>query len=449
MNTDWLTVVENLQITLDPGIFKVWISPLDGEVCDHSVCLNAPSEYAASWVRERLARDIRDAAAKVLGIAPDAVSLIVRSEKTEAPKRAVRPDEPAPAPGPQQMLLIESKCAESRWRFSFEGFVVGPCNEMAHAAARGLCADLADAGTLFVSAASGLGKTHLVQAVGKCLSEEGARHKIRYLTAEEFASSFVAALKSHDVEGFKSSLRQNDVLLLEDVHFLQNKVKMQEEILALIKSLQARGGRLVLTSSFAPRDLRHMDCQLVSLFCAGLLAHIASPALETRLSILKKKALMHQVVLPEPVSELLATRITGDVRQLESCLKNLIFMARQLNRQIGLEMALEMLNQYAETSRGVDMAAIIRLACDCFRLSESQLASRCRKSEYVHARNVVYYLARKHTQLSLQEIGERFNRTHSSVSKGLNVFQREMQRESGLGRQLAHAVALVERNAGV
>ncbi|MCL2122998.1 MAG: DnaA/Hda family protein, partial [Desulfovibrionaceae bacterium] len=383
-----------------------------------------------------------------LGLAPDAVSLSVRSKNTEPARRIASPGEAAACPRPEQGALVGPEYPEPRWRFSFEDFVVGPSNTVAYGAAKGLCADLA--GTLFVFAASGLGKTHLVQAVGKCLSEGNRmRRKICYLTAEEFASCFVTALKARDVEGFKTRLRQSDVLLLEDVHFLQNKGKMQEEALALIKSLQSKGSRLVLTSSFAPCELRHMDAQLVSLFCAGLLAHMDAPTLETRRCILREKARVHQVMLPEPVSELLATRITSDVRQLESCLNNLIFKARLLNRQICLDMALEVLGQYAEARHGLDIAAIIRLVCDSFKLSEPQLASRSRKSVYVQARYTAYYLARKHTQLSLQEIGDRFHRRHSSVIKGISVFEREMQRESTLGRQLAHTVALVERNAGI
>jgi chromosomal replication initiator protein len=192
-----------------------------------------------------------------------------------------------------------------------------------------------------------------------------------------------------------------------------------------------------------------MDGRLVSLFCAGLLAHMSAPTLETRRCILREKARVRQAVLPESVSELLATRITDDVRQLESCLSNLIFMARRLNRQINLDMALEVVGQYMQAQQGLDMPTIIRLVCDGFRLSEAQLASRSRKSEYVQARNAVYYLARKHTPLSFQEIGDRFNRCHSSVIKGLGVIEREMRIESALGRQMAHAVELVERSAGV
>ena len=454
MKAEWPAIVEKLQKTLEPGVFKVWISPLEGGVRENSVCLNAPTDFAASWIRERLSSVICEAATEVLGLGPEAISLVVRSENKEPVRSVQHPDEPVPPSRPGQGVLVGPAYPELRWRFSFRDFVVGPNNEMAYAAAKGLCAELADAGTLFVSAASGLGKTHLAQAVGKCLCEQEPHkcYKISYLSAEEFASCFVTALKARDWGGwggFKDRLRQSDVLLLEDVHFLQNKGKMQEEALALIKSLQSKGSRLVLTSSFAPRELRHMDCQLVSMFCAGLLAHMGSPTLETRRSILQKKARVHQVVLPESVSELLATRITSDVRQLESCLNNLIFKARLLNRQICLDMALEMVAQYTQTRHDLDMADIIRLVCASFKLSENQIASRNRRSEYVQARNTIYYLARKHTQLSLQEIGDRFQRRHSSVIKGLSAFEREIQRESTLGRQLAHAVGLVERSAGI
>ena len=455
MTADWPAIVKNLQKTLEPGVFKVWISPLEGVVRETSVYLNAPTDFAASWIRERLSSAICEAAAEVLGLGPEAISLVVCSENKEPVRSIKHPDEPAPPSHPEQGgIPIKPAYPELRWRFSFKDFVVGPNNAMAYAAAKGLCAELADAGTLFVSAASGLGKTHLAQAVGRCLSEQEPHkcYKISYLSAEEFASCFVAALKARDWGcwgDFKDRLRQSDVLLLEDVHFLQNKGKMQEEALALIKSLQSKGSRMVLTSSFAPRDLRHMDCQLVSLFCAGLLAHMGSPSLETRRSILQKKARVHQVVLPESVSDLLATRITSDVRQLESCLHKLIFMARQLKCEISLDMALEMVGQYVQAQHGLDMADIIRLVCDGFHLSESQITSRSRKSEYVQARNTIYYLARKHTQLSLQEIGDRFQRRHSSVIKGLSTFEREMQRKSARGSQLAHTVALVERNAGI
>lgn len=458
MNSAWSLICENLQKTLEPGFFKVWIAPLEGEVLDCDLSLKAPNEYAANWVRDRLSPAILTAASEALGKEAAELNLTVQAGAAQPAQRILPADSVPARPSSGQIpLIVPNRPAQARWRFSFDDFVVGPCNEMAFAAAKGLCADLAGAGTLFLSSASGLGKTHLAQAMGKCLSEDARSWpgecslcpKVNYLTAEEFASRFVAALKARDAENFKERLRQSEVLLLEDVHFLQNKEKMQEEILALIKSLQARGSRIVLTSSFAPRELHRMDSRLVSLFCSGLLTHMAGPDLETRRKIVCKKAHLHQVILPKAVSELLATRITGDVRRLESCLNTLVFKARLVNSLISLDMAAEMVRQYEEEQGGFDMDGIIRLVCAGFKLSPAQLASRSRKSEYVQARNTIYYLARKHTELSLQEIGDHFHRRHSSVIKGISVMEREMQRETPLGRRLAGAVALIERNAGI
>jgi chromosomal replication initiator protein len=455
---DWSILAEKLEKTLDPGVFKVWIAPLTGEVGEDGLHLRAPNEFAAVWVRERLGTVLRETAASLLETDPAALQLTIVPASGNAHPAAPSPSTEGPALRPSReqaaLPLPPPRCADHagrpQWRFSFENFVVGPSNEMACAAARGLCADLAGAGTLFLSASAGLGKTHLIHAMGKRLSEDGehAPCRISCLTAEEFASRYVMALKTRDVESFKAGLRRSEVLLLEDVHFLQNKERMQEEILALIKSLQAGGSRIAFTSSFTPRELRRMDGKLVSLFCSGLLAHIANPTLETRRNILQEKARLHQVVLPEPVSELLAARITGDVRRLESCLSTLVFKARLLNSLISPDMAEEIARQYADGQDGLGMDEIIRAVCAAFRFSLSQLASRSRKSELVQARSAVYYLARKHTALSLEEIGGYFNRRHSSVVKGISMMEREIRRETPLGRRLSDAVALVERGVG-
>ena len=270
-----------------------------------------------------------------------------------------------------------------------------------------------------------------------------------YLPAEDFASRFVASLRTHDVENFKSRFRDLDVLLLEDVHFFQGKEKMQDMALAVVKSLQAKGGRVIFTSSFSPRELQHVDSQLVSHFCSGILTDIGRPTEDMRRNILERKAKNFQVLLPDPVCELLACRLDGDVRQMESCLNSLIFKARLLNCGLNLDLAMEVLSQYAEVSCGADLPTIVRLVCESYGLNERQLASRSRRKECVIGRNTVYFLARKHTELTLEEIGEKFNRRHSTVIKGITSVERELSKETTLGRQIARAVKLIERNAGM
>jgi chromosomal replication initiator protein len=482
MTEQWLKISQNLQKTLDAGCYKVWIMPLHASMTGDRLILTAPSAYVAEKVDARFAEAIRAAARPVLG--SDFVLEICAGKASPAPTRTMPSisvaaprlcpeQQEAPAPQPvaaqpalaqpvqpplvratQQGMLPFSTAGAPlvrpqarQWRYSFDDLVTGPSNEMAVAGAR----DLSRHGsveTLFVSAPSGLGKTHLAQAVGRVISSNADMGRVGYLTADEFASRFVAAMRQNDLETFKAQVRALDVLLLEDVHFLQGKEKMQEQVLGLSKSLQERGSRVVMTSSFSPREMQHVDSQLLSHFSSGLLTSISKPTADMRRAILERKASVHQVLLPSPVSELLAERLSDDVRQLESCLNSLVFKAKLLNRSISLEMAWDVLGEYAQAS-GLDFGTIVRLVCESFGLTEHQLSSRSRRADYVLGRNTIYYLARKHTELSLQQIGDKFNRRHSTVIKGITSIERELSAESRVGRQVASTVTLIERNAGV
>ncbi|MBD5417564.1 MAG: chromosomal replication initiator protein DnaA [Desulfovibrio sp.] len=471
MQGTWADISANLKKMLDSGIFRVWIAPLRAVVDGTELRLTVPSAFMAEWLERHLLKTLREAAAPVLGVAADAVRvrLLTAQDGGEAPKaaasassaelvagvlprfgRCARAEAAAQMPLPEALprLVDPAQRPLARWRHSFEDFIIGPSNSMAVAAARDICQRGGQVRTLFVTGASGLGKTHLTQSAGHAISGDGASPRIAYLTAEEFASRFVQALKCKDVEGFKSRLRELDVLLLEDVHFLQRKKAMQELALAVIKGLQDRGGRVILTSSFAPRELRDMDPQLVSHFCSGILTSIGRPDREMRSRILTHKARTFQVLLPDEVRDLLASRLHGDVRQLESCLNSLIFKARLLNCGLNVDLAMEVVGQYAGEAQGLDMEAIIRLVCESYGLSEAQLRSRSRRQECVQGRNTVFYLARKHTELSLEDIGSAFNRRHSTVLRSITAVERELAKESRLGRQIARAVSLIERSAG-
>lgn len=365
---------------------------------------------------------------------------------------------PSPRPLPQRQLLLPealaepaASCAAQSWRYSFDDFVVGPCNEMAYAASRSMCGDVRQADILFLSSAPGLGKTHLMHAVGQVLTASCNRRRpqVAYLTAEEFTTRFYMSIKGQDTDRFKARYRNLDLLLLEDAHFLQGKEKTQAELLSTIKALTDRGSKVVFSSSFAPRDMRQMDDQLHSRLSAGLVTFIDRPDEETRRKILRRKAGFHQVLLPDDVEAVLARHIHADVRQIESCLCNLILKAKLLNSRITLQMAWDVLSQYASHSPILDMESIIRYICQGFEVSREQLLSSSRKQEYVCARNSAFFLARKHTDLSLENIGRHFNRRHSTVLKGITSLEREISRQSPRGRQIANTLAMIERNGNI
>ena len=244
MQEQWQKISENLRGVLNPGIFKVWIHPLDAHIEGNSLCLAAPSEYVARWLCDRMQDTLRSAAAPVLQVAPENIDIRISCQGAAvAPAAAAAAPLAAPvaqpvhevpaaplhaAPSrPSQPLWQPSQCSlplpaptlrprtRQRWRFSFDDFVVGPCNAMAVAAAKDICHDGGCVETLFVSSASGLGKTHIMQSVGRAVQEQGGQARLAYLSAEDLASRYVAALRSNDVESFRARLRDLDVLLLE------------------------------------------------------------------------------------------------------------------------------------------------------------------------------------------------------------------------------------------
>lgn len=438
---------------LDSGTFRVWIEPLEATFDEQCLHLHAPSSFMAEWLKKHLIIKIREAARAVSGAAtPLAIEVdaIMRSERQVSESSAgivkrVVPDSSTQATLPIKLSAFRQPVA---WKYNFDDFVTGPSNTMAVAAARDLCGK-GQVHTLYVNAAPGLGKTHLAQAAGHSVTCGGTPVKVGYLTGEQFASRFVAAMRSKELEEFKQKLCNLDVLLFEDVHFLQRKKAMQEMLLGIIKNLEAKGSRVIFTSSFAPRQLQDIDSQLVSHFCSGILASMGRPDIEMRQEILRRKARMFQVNLPDEIADLISRKLSSDIRQLESCLKSMVFKARLLNSGLTVDLALETIGQYAEVESVLDIEEIIRLVCESFGLSKMQLCSRTRRKDYVQGRNTVFYLARKHTDMSLEEIGCIFNRRHSTVMRSITQVEQELARESASGRQIARAVALIERKCGL
>lgn len=433
-----------LENRLEQGLFTLWIRPLTACCEGSSLELQAPNEFVASWVRERLSDVVREAAQELTGKRVD-LTVVVRKPApvvVEAAPTAL----PRLKASPALALPLDYQprpIAAARWRFSFDDFVVGPCNELACAASKGLCNDALAADHLFLSAGPGLGKTHLLHAIGRQLATRSNRSRlsIACLSAEEFATRLVLAIKARDAARFKTEFRESvDVLLLEDIHFFQGKGKLQDELLVTLKALQARGCKVVLTSSFLPRELDQIDPQLVSCFASGFLALMDAPDFATREEIVRRKARSLQVQVPDDVTGLLAERLTTDIRQLESCLNNLVLKARLLGQQITTELAWQVLENYAAQVTSPDLERIVTFVCKSYGIDEPELKSKSRSQQTVLARNTAFYLCRKHTALSLAAIGERLGRKHSTVLKGIINVEREINHQTPLGRQISSTV---------
>lgn len=486
MEEVWKKILEKLAETVDPSAFKVWIAPLAPEEIagtNLKLCLVGGNSFMASECARKMGSVIREAAGELLGCRAEEVCVRVRAMARPASacacgKKAAAPAssgegtrekvrQPRPVQGsfladlrmPDESLSTPVTVAGTRLarrieRYSFEDLVVGPSNELAVAAARDLSSTMPSVETLFLSSASGLGKTHIAQSVACRLKQErGSSTRFAYMTAEDFFTRFARGIRSHKLDDFTNQVKALDFLLLEDIQFLHGKTKTQELLASLVKHLQNHGSRVVFTSQFQPRELSCLDPQLVSLICSGIRALMAEPTFEMRKEILRSKARIHQVILPDEVADLLASRLSGDVRQLESCLQTLLLKVRILNSPLTASLAMEVLRDFAPQARAMSAAPtldeILAFVAQSYSLSEQKLCSLSRSRDAVMARNTVFYLARKHTDMTLAQIGARVNRRHSTVIKGITAVEHEIANETPLGRQMARIIGLVEKSAGV
>ena len=435
MNDSWSRLSAQLEKKLPAGTFQVWVRPLDGHVDDNHLCISAPNQFVASWVRSRLSDVISETARDCFG-RDMTLSVQVSSNTLHCPAPvAVLQSAARPLVLPLGFEPPRMEPAH-RWRHTFEQFVVGDGNQLAFAASREICERTLSADQLFLCAGPGLGKTHLVHAIGHALSLGTKPLRIGCLTGEEFGNQLVMSLKSRTIDTFKARFRDNlDVLLLEDIHFFQDKTKMQEELLSTIKALQAGGKMVVFTSSFLPRDLSRLDGQLLSYLGSSFLAVIHKPDHALRSRIIRNKAESMQIRIPDPVAELVASSLTSDIRQLESCIKSMAIKARLLREKITLRLAREVLKEYATAVRH-DIDSITAYVCRSFEISEDRLKSKSRRQNVVVARNTAFYLVREHTDLPLETIGQHFNRRHSTVIKGISNIERELAHKSSVGKQI-------------
>ena len=378
---------------------------------------------------------------------PQPAAPSVRAHKTLAQQSLVQS-----VPLNQGMTVSGNALMHKQWRYCFDDFVVGSSNDMAVTAAMDFCRPQSFVETLFVSSEPGLGKTHIVQsAVRQILEDRGSDARVAYLTGDEFYARFRMGLVNDNLEDFLGRVRALDFLLVDDIQSLGGKAKTQEVLLSLVKHLQDRGSRVVFSSRFQAKELKKLDSQLVSLVSSGIQTSMQDPDYEMRCEILRSKAKARNTVLPEEVVAILAGSIEGDVRQLESCLQTLLLKGRVLHSGITPELAAEVLSQFGNVKKDsskLTIDGLIGCISREYSVTEKQLCSCLRRRLYVEARNVLFYLARKYTSLTLAQIGARVNKRHSTVIKGIATIEHNLTAGTASGRQTAAVVRVIERSAG-
>jgi chromosomal replication initiator protein len=410
----WPRVREELRRTVPAATYALWLEPLQAvDLTPDALVLAAPDERRRSWANGRYGRVLQAGVRAVLGDHVRVEVVLAGSPRASRPGRR-------PAPTDDPRAPVEPAESDFQPKLTFEQFVIGDANRLAHAAALAVAEMPGQAyNPLFIYGPPGNGKTHLLHAIGNYVRAYGSGLTVRYATAESFTNEFVAALQRGNVDAFKARFRHVDVLLVDDVQFLASKAKTEEEFFHTFNALHDTGSQLVLTCDRMPRDLDALETRLRERFEAGLLTDIRAPDLATRLTILRKRAHHDRVALEDDSAlQAIAERITDNIRVLEGALIRVVAFASLTGRPLDAALAHEVLDGLYRQPRAVRRSIddVQRTICDAFDISLDELLSGARAQRLTWPRQVAMYLARELTDQTLPAIGRAFgNRDHTTV----------------------------------
>ncbi|MEN8233404.1 MAG: chromosomal replication initiator protein DnaA [Actinomycetota bacterium] len=416
---EWDTFHQQVRRRVTPAAWQTWIEPLDSNIESGNLHLIAPTDFHYRWVGDRYLPALKEAAKDTLGLE---VTLSVVPSPAEPPIEA--PSIPDPVQGalpidPANPRRTSANDPRLVPKYTFDNFVVGQSNRFAHAA----CLAVAEQpgshyNPLFIYANAGLGKTHLLHAVGHHRIEMNPSAVVRYVSSEQFFNEFINGIRRKRMDEFKERYRTIDVLLLDDVQFFEGKEQILEEFFHTFNSLYEAGKQVVISSDRHPKHLSTLEDRLRSRFEWGLLTDIQTPDVETRLAILRKNAEFAPSPVPQDVMTFIAENVHQNIRELEGALTRVTAFASLTNEKITLTMAREVLSDIVGMQQSTPPTPdrILQITADYYSTTTEDLIGPSRKQPLARSRQISMYLCREYTDLSLPKIGARFGgRDHTTV----------------------------------
>jgi chromosomal replication initiator protein len=454
----WDRALSELRSRLSEENFETWLAPVEClGVTGPAVTLRIPNRFFQDWISAHYLDLILESLSRETGKPVSDVSWEVDESlqaKAQARARArdvARPSErPAARAGmPPASSLPPRPVADLNPKYHFEEFVVGPSNQLAHAASVAVGTDPGRRyNPLFLYGGVGLGKTHLVNAIGHRITQDNPGARILYLSAERFTNEFIWALQNHRISEFRQRYRENcDVLLMDDIQFLAGREQTQEEFFHTFNALYHSDKQIVVTSDVYPQQISEMEERLVSRFQSGMVADIQPPELDTRIAILQKKAEQEGISLTSEVALFIAQTVKSNVRELEGTLLRIAVKAELLQRAIDLDLTRETLRAaLPPQDHATTVEDIQRAVCEYFNIRLADLKSHRRHRTVSFPRMVAMYLCRQRLGTSYPELGDRFGgKDHTTVISAVRKITGLIEREDQNTRS---AVQAIERKLG-
>ncbi|MBK1790643.1 chromosomal replication initiator protein DnaA [Persicirhabdus sediminis] len=436
----WEKISVSLKELVSPDAYSRWFQSAELiDVSETQALLGVPSDMHQVWIETNYLPELQNAFTKDSGL-PSKVSVVVAEDgivKAAVKEEAVSTSSQGRVQ-PKGDIDKRLKTAGLNPQFAFDRFVVGHNNEFAHAA----CAAVAEKrggavyNPLFIHGGSGLGKTHLMQAIGQQLMNDNPSARVVYLTCEKFTNEFIDMVRKGSLENFRKKYRRADILLIDDIQFLAGKERSQEEFFHTFNTLLDLQSQIVLTSDRPASEIKNVEPRLISRFECGLTVEMQPPSMETRLAILQRKMEDWDVKLDDGLLYFLAERIRSNVRRLEGGLVRLATYASLGSGLMTQERAEELLKDILrqEGSQRVTIDAIQKAVCEHYDVRMADMTSRRRPANIAFARQMAMYLSRQLTQSSLMEIGDAFGgRDHGTVIHACRKIKQRIESERGVG----------------
>jgi chromosomal replication initiator protein len=439
----WESVLADIKLNVSPANFTAWFK--DTHIIkqdDGVVFVNVPNAFVKEWLitkhHKLILKFLRAYAEYVRN-----VEYLISGKYKPVKEREV------PLISPTKELPLQefyvNKEDNLNPRYNFESFIIGPFNEIAHAASQAIVKNPGLVyNPLFVYGGTGHGKTHLIQAIGNQIKQNYKEKKVFYITSERFASELVSSIQSQKVSQFKEKYRKYDVFIMDDIQFLSNKEKTQEELFHLFNSLYDNNKQIVFSSDKHPNYIQNLEERLKSRFGAGMIIDIPQPDHESRQAIIKAKCIQQSYELPGEIVDFIATNMDTNIRELEGIVNSVICQARFKGKDLNISEIKNLIRNSAKPKKNISVKEVIKIISDFYSIEEEAIYEKTRRKEVVKPRQVIMYVLREDFNISFPSIGQKLGgRDHTTVIHSCDKIKNELKSDTVLLQELNQIRAMM------